>query len=584
MLPAFLGCLFITGLQESKPAPTQADLDRLVVLYKELKLPLPPPEAPLVKSIPWTDDGSSGGVYLIKQGTKETGSWVMKGTSIVHDLNWHFQPFDLKTLRAEQILGWMHGPPFNQDSMLFFAIVEKTRGNDRLALDCLKRVYLDPPGFSKFVPPMPRPASGKYEDFLVAFAANHWMNQIFDAKVDRRVPLAELTTLTTNHPWLKNEFVSGAIKGLEATIKNRYTGSDKTEQLIDALCDSSVIQYSTFGIEENDKGKLKEVEAIVDLGYSAMPALIKHFEDPRLSRGVFQSSFGTYSSYVTVGEICTNLAREMAGMRAQSDTEHEKNEVKVWWSNVSSRTDKNMYLSALSKGDANGPSEAVLRNVSKRYPDLLSPVLDDILKNRKQQYTWGLLQAMKDSSLDRKDVAEAALRACRSGNYDHVHAGLWVLRDVDKDRFEKTLVWVLKNLPNKLKDSFNSRVASFAQIVGNSDSPIAWQTLADITVKAERDLKVEYIRESLSVREFSKIGKHEALRFLLGFIDDTALTGWKSQGKDARERSIGEDVAMYAGHILQVTDMPAYNAPVSDWTKFRATMKMRIKAEIGAGG
>jgi hypothetical protein len=601
LLSAGLAFAIVGGCQASSvPEPvTLAELDRLVALYKELHLPIPPADAPLVAygRSDWRVNNRMRHFvrcgYLIP-GTQPDGVQIMIGTVVSTPYPTTIEPIPLLAISANEIdlNGFETGSstsPFAEDFAPGMAVIERIRGHDTFALAILRRTAA---GNSETLVRSTRLAwplgFADCERRLHYLALQHWANEIFDPKANRGVVLQELASLVTRFPELGNTNVAEMIAGLRATVSDRYHGSDKIERLIDSLCDQDGDGDVFETVRRGALAKRESLLALVSYGYQAVPHLISHGYDKRLTRAVR----GPMGSFVTVGEVCVNVAQQFSTVEINAENIGSPVQaLKDWWSLASLRSDRDNCLSALERPDRYLP-EAAIKWAQHRSPDLLLDAYDNVLNHGRETETNSLLSAMRASKLGRAAIVSAAVKGLQSKYIDQEAAAIATLQKLDRTKADDALTVMLERIPSTSKNQADPyREVVSARLACSSRSPNVWSALATATRRADVDLRLEMIGGTAFARDRGRVNALH-VEYLSGFLSDTSEA---APAKPTREHRLPKDehffllsprvqdlAAGLAGRELGIKEIPNKTAPRATWDAFRSSVQMRIAKTLQA--
>jgi len=173
-----------------KPLPTMEQLDALVAQYRSLDLPLPPPEAPLVRNaVSAADEMGSrtfGVSYFLKNWKGPGRHSLFTGTHVLPiqccgDCQIEVPP---ALTNADKIFaGAWPTPVFYEDEGLAIAVIELTRGHKALALEVLRKAAVEG---VEMPPTLYRSKPGANLTTRMRFLAfQHWANELTQPKSDR---------------------------------------------------------------------------------------------------------------------------------------------------------------------------------------------------------------------------------------------------------------------------------------------------------------------------------------------------------------------------------------------------------------
>lgn len=575
----------------------QGELDKLVDLYRAYHLPAPPVDAPLVElsGITVGDGKTVACGYLVKRvGNYRARIWVGSSAAEMDSPGREIAPIPESAKRLAFVSAF--SLPFDEDVGLAITVIEKTRGHDAFAQaiwDIAKknrRFFLTPRDVNV------GPSVGERMQDL---AVSHWLNTAVDPEADRGVVLFELRALAGRNPKVATvSETKAALEGLDP--KQRYTGTDPDEKLIDALCDAQVTGDRLSSEDPAERPKLLPVLAIVDRGFAIVPKLIAHIQDKRLTRAVHPAIMNARASLCAVGDVCDELIQGMRDLPAQWSWRHYASPkaavmldagVAAWWAKASKMGERAYCLQRLSNPADQFPSEALVRIAEKRHPDILPIAYTALTRLKRKVQTYSLLEAMERTGISKAQIAQLSLLGASHPDLDQVHAALWTLKNTDRKLFDQELVKTLTNLPSRATgEAWLSREASFAQIAGYSTTPEVWAALAAATKRANVDLRLELIQHSAYV-EFTPSTSRLWLQYLLAFMGDESVASATKpkNGEIPDDQHFGtlstrvRDLATGLAAQHFGWKLPAGGAPRSDWDRLRENVKKKIPPAVHSG-
>ena len=615
MMLAIYGLLLFLPIRQSAKIPTMVDLDKMVALYQQLHLPVPPANAPLV------DRGyrkDKSGLSLV-----DCGYYIGRNKHQWHTVWLGIEPDEqpdqpkLITTEAKNFRSlefeFRDYEKFTQaDGGLAMAAIERLRGHNEFALAIYQR-WAAPPEHPEFGPNKSDPS--KPDQALASLALLHWYNACLDPESDRSVIVIELKSLVNKFPNLDkiSEYpvlestwtsqipgekqvkesgpVTETIERLELTINNRYRGGDKVEQLIDSLCDSTMVgsdmeNYSIVFTQHS----YDSLQALASIGYKAIPQLIAHFDDNRLVRSSKEGMKGFHSGIISVestcpitavGTVCANLVTQFSdGHGDFGRGSYNKHAQKEWWAEASKNSDADncwASLSAKSKFLSEGP----MWFAGAHHPDLLLKALDLILGRKDETQIYNLLGAIVRSNLDRKVVIDALVKASKSSITDQAHAGVVYLKKVSPADNDEALIRILKNLPKSTdKPAWLSREAIYGKSVAKSESPEVWNAFLAATKRADLDLKLEMIRNA-SYAEHTPKALKLYLKYLSAFFDDDQEASevsdpMKRQHFDLPSLRVKYLALTLSAYELKVRPIPKKTSTVDEWNTFQKAVTEKL--------
>jgi hypothetical protein len=428
----------------------------------------------------------------------------------------------------------------------------------------------------------------------VAFLAmQHWTNEIVQPSADLKVVAEHMRQVFAREPKVANEENKKTLQRLDLTVSGRYEGPDVDEALIDKFCDLTQDGSRLESQDSTQKHAFDPLLAVVYRGFEAVPALLRHMGDERLTRAVHSGFMNAPTMLCTVGDVCWTVLSEYAdaGRDALGASREDGKLLEAWWARTSRTSERDYCLHHLSAPAGEFPSQALIFMAEKRHPEVL-PIAYRAALNSKQNIQVGpYLQAMERAGLPQDQVVRQAVAATENKNLDAVHAALWTLSRVSPPAFDVAMAKTLRRLGAHAKgETWLSREASFAQQAAVSNSDDVWKALLEATRRADPDLRIELLNHS-SYTDWTPERKRRWFAYLLEFVDDTSKPA--PARKDPRTgeprsdnhlqligRIVGDTAAQLAAEQLNVQPIPTFKHPPAAWANFRSKVRRALASAL----
>ncbi len=320
----FLGLLTLIwlgwGLTSTAAEPLPS-LDDLLREYQTLGLPVPPRKAKLVRY-----EAGGGGIvdrkvqpkvyglaFEVKQGTKTEHPFLLRGT-----LEW--QPrWDPHTREVDPEPAAIKDLVVGPSDRLVLAIQCHERGWHKLATHLLERSH------KKCKQPLRNP--------LLPLAWSYWEDHLTTPKIDRAPIAKRLKELIRQDKELDTESNRALLRSLDLALVPSKAKPGSIQAMIDDLVDYDA-DTGTMGFFRREDRYWR----IARLGFDAVPALIEHLDDDRLTRArmIGFHNFGSWN--LRVQDVVSDLLEDLAGqnvgrnwLRRQQGFAVQKAEAQKWW-------------------------------------------------------------------------------------------------------------------------------------------------------------------------------------------------------------------------------------------------------------
>lgn len=585
-------------------------LDQLLADYRAFGLPLPPDAAPFVRFEKESGGGgwvcygedkeqpvSSPPIYalgfLVEPAAKERPAKLLHATETWEREAKQVGPtLDPQQLTADFLKVNLPDPP----QALVFALQMHARGWDAAKV-------LFEKGFHEKAEHSPRTG-------LRLLAWDYWDRRLTDATDDCWPTAArQMKALLAGEPELNTPEHRGLLKSLEAALVPSKAKPGSVESLIDDLVHAggAGLNYDPASGRPADERFVR----VFDLGFDAVPALLGHLDDDRLTRylepppmifsGVFRAEPPPY--HYRVGDMAGDLFRCIAGADAtrdwpkgRNDRPGEKRAAQDWWEEAR-RQGEEAYLidHVLPPARKDRPSEdqwpemGQVRLLGRKYPRRLAGVYRDVLENHPLVQSWPLADALTASSLPREDKVGLFVLAAGDRSLENRRAALWQLKDLDAERFITLLAATLDGLPRTPTVPYPVCCeATFATLVRTTDDPRAWRALERAARRADAGLRMEILDNTNRPRS-TTIHRRQRLAFLAAFLEDDAIRDVTVNPKmfepiyagfRFRRLEIRNFAALRISEILETPADPTPEWNAEQWAKLRDQMRAALKREL----
>jgi hypothetical protein len=565
-------------------------LDGLLADYRGFGYPMPPADAPLV----WFEPESAPAghptlfelSFLLEPGTEDRPAVVMQGTR-ERWLSWRprSEVLSLTRLTRLQIKRLVDSVIIDEETGLVLAIHCQARGWEALAQALVDKrsQWSDRPAILL--------RSGTWE---------RWSGALSLAGADWPLIAKQLRALIAADKALDTEANRALLAALEVSLVPSKARPGSAEALIDGL-------MRVRGDGNVDKASDPHYRRLLEQGFDAVPALIEHLIDQRLTRAVDRGT-GPEPPYrpayrYRVCHLASDLLRGIAdgGLKeapaAESPEEEpfephpkvlKKADARAWWNKAQALGEERYLLSrVLPEGGApQGENTHLLRLLGHKYPQHLVRAYRTILVKYPEADSQPFAEAICASRLGKETKKELLLDGLRNEDPEHREAAT-ALRRQDPGCFAELLVTLLDGLPRTPTGTYrDSPTEWYASLVSQQEDPRAWRALERAARRADAGLRMHYLlvlgnlpfpfRAPLDERQCRR-----RLAFLAAFLDDATV------------RDLGSDPKKFAGEFvaarfprLEARNLAAWQMarilrmevdPVPEWT---AGQWAQLRAEV----
>jgi hypothetical protein len=571
------------------PAPT---LTELLKEYEALGMPLPPKMAKLVRYEAYRNVTIPGGrispvcglAFEIKPGTETEGPVILCGTR-------EFQPAGYprpQEVKPEPVSARDIVLP-DDENVIALALQCQARGWNELARNLFEQSQ-------KGDKQTPRKQ-------LVDLAWEYWSGRASHPTADRAPVAKRLKELLKRDPNLDTVPNRALLKSLELALVPSKAKPGSAEALIDALVDYH-IQYGTLG----PSWPVDAYWRIVDLGFDAVPALIEHLGDDRLTRAKTRGVRDTPARPLRVGDVVGDLLEGLAaeellrgtdqgdadkglfprqqGWRVKSDAATQ------WWEKARKIGEETYLLDrvlppAPQKWQHEYPNKHLLRVLAARYPKRIPELYRTVLDKRPELISWTLVEALVKCPVPAKDKLDLVLTGARHWDYDHRHPALHALKDLDKKQFDALLLATIESFPTDVKGEYwTCREPHIARLAIESGDPEVWTVLEKVAKRSKLGLRMELLSRFHDRR--NPRWRVERLRLLAAFLDDAEVRDLKADKRFEgpctefiyERLEVRDLVAIELAWLLEIELERKPDRTPEEWAKVREKVRATLKQKL----
>jgi hypothetical protein len=563
--------------------------DQLLADYRDYGLPLPPKDAKLVRFESGGRHVSNGKLmpptyflgFLLSPGTKKKPTRLLVGTQEVRLKAYRtFEVVEPKPELVKNInLSWWGPAVFESNAGLAIALQCKARGWDGLARELwtqsLKKDFGDYSGLFYHPANLPNRTAVAY----LAWAYSG--NELVKPDTDRSKTAKRMKALFVAERRLNTECNRALLKSLEAALIPSTAKPGTVERLIDDLTD-----MCNRGRQADEPDP--HYARLAKMGFAAVPSLIAHLDDERLTRSIRQgfNNFPTWN--LRVKHVASDLLQELAGedvgkdwLQRQLGWEVERADAQAWWDKARKVGEEAYFLAhVLPNGEkAEWPNSLMLSIVTAKYPKHLPKLYETVLNERPKMQSWPLAEAIAKSSLPKNKKRELFLHAARNKNLEHRRFGLSELQKLDPQRFMTILLDTLDNLPKTPTEPYwKCPEVTFAHLVTETDVPRPWKLLAKVAKRSDVGLRMEF----LNLMHNDDRQRRQRLEFLAAFLNDAEAPNVTAHpemfsgphaGFMFRRLAVRDLAAMRIASFLGLPDRPDRDWTPQQWEKLRKKVK-----------
>ncbi len=343
-----------------------------------------------------------------------------------------------------------------------------------------------------------------------------------------------------------------------------------------------------------------QMSRLAKLGLDAVPALIGHIDDDRLTRIFAQEGVNLsalYSHHYRVGDVVSGMIEGLIGRPVIDDWDLDREGVKLdkakvrkWYEGARKIGEERYVVDHVLVPIDSEPRRAYvnmthLSLINAKYPKYLPGIYRKILD--KYPKTMPVLpHVISVSTLPNKEKLTLLTDAAKNPEALQRCAALTVLRRVDKHEFDELLPAAIEALPIDVEPWEGGGPAEMhlANFALSSNEPKVWAALEKAARKARVGFRVMILQQQLSFRD-EMHNKPDRLKFLAKFMDDSSLYD-REENKERFpffEPDAYEKLEVRNFVALRLTDMLGMKVETNpkrtpeEWAKLRAKVREELK-------
>jgi len=564
------------------PRRALSEMDQLLADYRSYGLPLPPHDACLVRfpheQRPRDDDSPKDyllGFRLASSGEREQ-SPVLVGSvyKVPHD--WELPAIIVVNPLTEDLslVGAELDAASNMElnAGLATAVQCHARGWNDLSRKLLAMSLAEPIGnvyFNRFYQPPDQPP----RKALAAMAFAHWAAELTKAELGLAEILPRMRYIIAAHPELGSESNRELLHGIEAVLKPRNSAPGSVESLLDDLTEPTGLPGPVAPYED---GVNPYYLRLAEQGFDAVPALIAHIDDLRLTRR--ERGMNAFIP-ATVGHFALLVLKALAPDQQISS----RSDAIAWWEQARSIGEEQYLLGH--------KSEEIWRVLARKYPQHMPEVYLEFLHGPSdyESESWVLAKLVANCKISTELKIAALERAARHPQFVHRVNALAQLPALDPQRFANLLASEFDNAPTTTSGEYGemSPAARLATLVLETSDPRAWEAMARAARRAEVGLRMDYIQPD----GCCGVGERQRSRridFLVGFLDDETIRDATASPDKFRGPYAGYEfpklevrnlAALELATLLQINEGGKPEWTADDWAQFRTRVRASLARE-----
>lgn len=561
---------------EKPAAEAKETLSTLLELWRRYELPFPPKDAPLVEFNSGHISGTCVGFLLRDVNEKDTKAVLLTGWERYElgpdDLGKH----NIRELAPEKI-------PQAAPSLREHLYSNPLYG---VAVQCLERGWEDA-GLAMLAEAGEhderRPSSTMTirkgddpQDAMIKYIWSHFQFEALHPTNDRKPVALRMRQLLNDGHDLWKGAGTRLCEALEAALQpgkgQPGTPLALVDQLVDSTWNGGRLSFND-GKEEDPYHKLKL------LGFAAVPDLIDHLDDPRLTRSVTEG-FNKLTTWPRrVGDQTSDLLEELADNEELGSGQKgglvPREAAETWWREAQAMGEEAYLLKTVFPREGRDfISPTHLQIIEARYPARLPEIYRRLARDFPKAQTYAVIASLKQADLPREaKMAVFQEQLTHSDGLTRLSA-LYQLRDLDPAFYAKTLLEWMAAWPADAEGPYpKSWESGLSFLVSLTPDAEVWGRYIQTVKKSAIGLRMELVFNFCDFQRLRGPAQPRTLRLLLEFLDDPewrVAEGPKYVGKFAapdRKRLTMRDFA--ASLIVRGLELDASKWPQTSWNEAR---------------
>jgi hypothetical protein len=334
------------------------------------------------------------------------------------------------------------------------------------------------------------------------------------------------------------------------------------------------------------------------MGFAAVPALIEHLDDERLTRSVSYGFDNFFPYNYRVKDVVSDLLQELAGedlgkdhVRRLQGWSVERPDAQAWWDKAQKVGEEAYLLEHVFPADKESMwlSNLMLEIISQRYPQHLPTIYLTILDERPKMQSWPIAEKVSQSSMPVDKQRELFLYAANHKNLLHCRSGLQHLQKLDPAQFLNILLDRLDSLPKTPTHQYwGCPESGLAHLVMQTNDAKAWTKLEIVANRSDVGLRMEFLStmHRYNGEELDDQQRRLRLTFLAAFLKDSAAPNPVANPKmfegphasfPFKRLEVRNMAAMRIASILGFPEEPDDSWTPKQWENLRNKVKEGLK-------
>ena len=394
----------------------------------------------------------------------------------------------------------------------------------------------------------------------------------------------QFTKATTNRPQILQRLKKLLNEKALATTENRELVADMELTLVPKPV-TDPIERLIESLVDYSGGK-EPVEALTLAGFAAVPQLIRHLDDRRLTREIHPRIMNCPPLH---GRFSEHVTRILEGLVLNDrHTDLTKETASAWWKNAQKIGEEKYLRSKVLPEDNNAewPCGGMLSIIAAKYPEYLPELYRVALRDYPKMQSHPFVTALVDSTLPRQGKIQALLHGAEHRTLENRRAALFGLLKLKYEGFVGLLVRTLDSLPATRDGPYWGNVGAFAILVARSRSPDAWDALVRTAKRVDMGTRMEFMNVmNYGCGTVEDTPLAPRIAFLRGFLNDSMVRDVATNrdkyvgpcaGFTFDRIVVGDFAALQLASLLDVKADADPSWTVANWKRLRSRVDAKL--------
>ncbi|MBL8866840.1 MAG: hypothetical protein JNK93_14890, partial [Planctomycetia bacterium] len=391
-------------------------------------------------------------------------------------------------------------------------------------------------------------------------AWRHYYDTLHETETDLAASYVMLKRISDDDVEFRGEFQRQLLTDLDKSICERKVPKVGIKRYIDGLCDLTNPQ-----LWDDTRSSCTAYDELAQLGFEAVPALIRHLDDSRTTRIAKLEGInnGIWTDTRRVGTICRELLVKISDREFDPDDEDTPAQVQrlaeKWFTQAKAIGEEKW--AADRAVDANRTNDVLLRLLARKYPKRFDELFRDVLKNRPKWHLDAFTTALIRSGRPRNEQVALLKEALAMNRPQAQYGAVRVLRGLDFQLYRTSLRSLLEKLALE-KDAKLIQWFYLIDMVEESGDPDCWTGYTKVLKRLSPNNRIETCWHILSQIEYRSLAEiQNRLVVIEALWNDATIRNYEDVGHFPFASSEYHKLSVRDGVTLAVADQLDFDIP-----------------------